>query len=224
MIMLKSMKHQKRVCLVRPKPDGENREGQFLDGIVSLGYPDLGDLRVGNEIKSYEKIFEFMKVYKEHNTSLSTTQVYNFATLPVGSIVVTPSIKTRDLHLLEIIKAYFFEESAIDDGNPHQLGVKHLKTVSRAIFSTDFQKMLNAAKKAVTEIRGQNAQAAIAVAYGDDAPLPQVLPLEIAQKIEQALLAMLESNNPEIRTKAALELLERGSEESKLRAIQILTF
>jgi hypothetical protein len=218
------MTEKVRVCLIRPLPHGIDRENDFVNGIISLGYPLVDDLREKQKILSKEEIMSRAKEpYGDRNISLVAHQIHNFATLPIGSIVVTPSLKSRDLHFLETVGEYYFEPDAKDDeiGNPHQIKVKLLKTVPRIIFSAAFQSMLNAAKKAVTEISGTNRDEALKVASEDILTVTAANPL--AQKIERTLLDLLSSNNSEIRHNAALELLEIGSEASKLKAVRILT-
>jgi hypothetical protein len=221
------MKTNRQACIVRAKPHGKDREDQFLiGGIASLGYPDLGNLRNSkSQILSFEEISQIMKVEYEdvNNISLATTQVFAFATLPIGSIILTPSIKTRDIHLLETTSEYYFDEKAKteDIGNPHQIRVKHLRTVARSVFPSEFQSMLNAAKKAVTKLQGRNEETVFALAYGNSPP-PSVLPEAVEAKIEKTLLGLLESDSREIRIQAAIKLLDSSSEKVKLRAIEIL--
>jgi hypothetical protein len=220
------MNIEKQVCIVRAKPHNIDREGQFeKGGIASLGYPDLGNLRKeNNQLRSYEEIQELVKAeYQDtHNVSLATTQIYAFITLPIGSVILTPSIKTRELHLLETTSEYFYAEDAYDEGNPHQIRVKHLKTVSRTLFPSEFQGMLNAAKKAVTKLGGQNQEMVLTVAYSQLTPQPRALPDDIAAKIEKTLLDLLESDSSEVRRRAAVQLLDSHSEVIKLKAIDIL--
>ena len=220
------MKTNRQACIVRAKPDGKDREEQFLSGgIASLGYPSLGDLRNSkNQILTYEEIFEIVdREYGDsHSVSLATTQIVAFANLPIGSIIVTPSIKTRDIHLLETTSEYYFDKTVpYDIGNRHQIRVKHLKTVSRAVFPTEFQNMLNAAKKAVTKLQGRNEETVFAVVDGNSTPL-DTLPEAVEAKIEQTLLGLLESDSREIRIQAAMKLLDSNSENVKLKAIEAL--
>ncbi len=221
------MKTNRQACVVRAKPDGKDKEEQFLSGrIASLGYPSLGDLRNSkNQILSHEEILEIVsKEYGDsHSVSLATTQIFAFANLPIGSIIVTPSIKTRDIHLLETTSEYYFDEKAMSDdvGNPHQIRVKHLKTVSRAVFPTEFQDMLNAAKKAVTKLQGRNEETVFAIVDGN-ALTPSTLPEAVEAKIEKTLLGLLQSDSRDIRTQAAVKLLDSASESTRLKAIEIL--
>ncbi len=222
------MKTNRQACVVRAKPDSKDQEEQFITGgVASLGYPDLGNLRNSKgKIMSFEEISKIVDEHygDTHNVSLSTTQIVAFANLPIGSIIVTPSIKTRDIHLLETTSEYYFDKTVPDDiGNPHRIRVKHLKTLSRTIFPPEFQAMLNAAKKAVTKLQGRNIETVFAVA---DGKFPQVnsLPQELEAKIEKTLLELLKSDSREIRTQAAIKLLDSSSEAVKLRAIEILKF
>jgi predicted Mrr-cat superfamily restriction endonuclease len=221
------MKKDKQVCIVRARPHGINREEQFLhDGVVSIGYPDLGNLQKNSdELRSREEILELIKgEYSDHSSSLAATQVYAFITLPIGSVILTPSIQTRNLHLFETISKYLFVEKFATEeiGNPHQIHVKHLKTVSRTVFPLEFQGVLNAAKKAVTKLSGQNQEMVLTVAYSDSSPQLRTLPDDVVAKIEKTLLGLLESDSREIRVQAAIKLLDSSSETLRLKAIDIL--
>ncbi len=220
------MKKNRQACVVRAKPDGKDREEQFLSGgIASLGYPSLEDLRNSkNQILSFDEIFAIMtREYGDsHSVSLATTQVFAFANLPIGSIIVTPSIKTRDIHLLETTSEYYFDKTVPDDvGNPHQIRVKHLKTVSREVFPIEFQDMLKAAKKAVTKLQGRNEETVFAVVDGNS-PTPKTLPEGVEAKIEKTLLELLESDSREIRIQAAMKLMDSNSESVRLKAIEAI--
>lgn len=110
--------------VVRPKPHGTNRLEEFLNqGIVALGWPDLGDLsRYGKEeIRSRIK-----EVYghSSHKLGQETGQIDRFVNeFSEGDLVIVPS--GGNVYIGEIESGYnYVEEKAPDEeGYPHQRDV-----------------------------------------------------------------------------------------------------
>jgi predicted Mrr-cat superfamily restriction endonuclease len=221
--------------VVRAKPDGRNQEAQFLNGIASIGYPHIGDLKkivtperlptqgeIFGRLRSIEKqLLDSGQMLESDRwiNSLAATQIHTFISMPIGSIILTPSLATRAIHLFETISEYFYEPTADNDdqGNPHRLHVKHLKTIERTVLSRELQSLLNAAKKAVTDI-SRLSDEIIKIAYAKQVSIIQETSQDFAAKADKVLLGLLESNSKEIRKQAALGLLDSSVEEIRLKA------
>jgi predicted Mrr-cat superfamily restriction endonuclease len=223
------MEENQRVCIVRAKPNNIDLEEEFLKaGIASIGWSEIDDLhnpQESNGLATWDEIFKKLKIeYKEEARSIHATQIYTFITLPIGAIIVSPSHKTRDVHLFEVVSSYVYDLNANTEsiGNPHQLRVKHLKTISRTAFPQELQGVLNAAKKAVTDI-SRFWEIVSTIAY-DDSPQNSFvgLPSSVAARVDATLLELLKSESGTIRMQAALGLLDNPSEEIRLQAALIL--
>lgn len=200
---------RKSAFVIRAKPHGTNREQQFLGGTASIGWPRTGSLK-GADRAAIERA---LKVgHSDSATSLSMSQIYNFVHLAVGSLVLTPSYETRDIHLFRTKSAYHYRKAWVEAGNPHTIAVEHLKTVSRDVFPEDVRKALLAAKKTVTDFsKYEAAISAIADARNLD-PGGHTATTEISGLREEAvrtLRELLSSKNERIRLQAALALVDQ---------------
>lgn len=233
------MNNNRLVYVVRAKPDGRNQEAQFLNGIASIGYPFIGDLKnivTHDRLPTQEEIFAKLRSIEKQLldsgqmlesdrwiNSLAATQIHTFISMPLGSIILTPSLATRAIHLFETISEYFYEPAADNDkqGNPHRLHVKHLKTIERNTLSLELQSVLNAAKKAVTDI-SRLSNEIVKIAYIEQVSTIQVTSQDFTEKADKVLLDLLESNSKDIRKQAALSLLDSSVEEIRLKAALVL--
>ncbi len=207
------MDSAKKIFVVRAKPHNINREDQFLGGTISIGWPTSESLNGKNR----DDLEEFLKKAYPDITSMSITQIHNFTTMPIGSIVLTPSYKNRDIHVFETIADYSYssEWSVEQIGNPHTINVKYLKTLERSHFSEIINRALLAAKKTVTNFSKYSDE--ILMSIGEDTPgIHDTKEFKSAQNFEteiearQTLKELLKSPDDEIRLKAALALLNKA--------------
>lgn len=137
-----------KILLVRCKPDGTEREDQFLEGIISIGWPTKESLKD----KSRSELENIIKKNNYDPSPLHITQIFNFITLPKGSVVLTPSIRNRDIHIFKTVTAYIHDPVRVEDGNPHTIRGEFIRTVSREMFSDQLQQSLKAARKTVSDL------------------------------------------------------------------------
>ncbi len=138
------------VFVVRAKPHGVDREDQFLSGIASLGFPGIGQLQNLGKAEILNRLrtpFE--------GDSLAATQIANFVALQPGAILLSPSYRTRAIHVFSVIGNYRYVAEWDNDetGNPHTLAVKLLATLERDVFSEAIQSALLSARKPVTNFK-----------------------------------------------------------------------
>lgn len=196
-----------KVVIVRAKPDGINREDQFLAGIVSIGWPTNTSLE-SKDRKAIEAILE--NAFPDLS-AISITQVCIFTKLSPGSIILTPSYKSRDIHIFRAISSYTFKSEWISEGNPHTVKVEHIKTVKRSEFSEIVNRALTAARKTVTNFDKYSKEILETLGNGKKPDVEKHPSLqcdtETIAAAHQALKELLKSDNEEIRLKAALALL-----------------
>ena len=146
----------------------------------------------------------------------SITQIHNFVHIPVGSIILTPSYKTRDIHIFETISNYSYIPEWSDEkiGNPHTIKANYLNTLSRNCFSEIINRALLAAKRTVTNFSKYSNEILLiidddATNFQDatDSKSFQTNGVEIEAR--QTLKELLKSSNEEIRLRAALALLNK---------------
>ncbi len=196
-----------RIFVVRSKPNGQDKEEDFIDGTLSVGWSEIGDLSG----KSKEDIKEDFNRKWDRAGRTELTQLYNFITIPIGSIVLTPSIMAPEVHIFETTSGYTYvkeRDDASGDGNPHQLSCKLLKTVQRGEFSDIVQRAFNASRRAVTnfskyypEIEGFLDGQEVSNNRSTD---------KYSDAAKDALMSLLNSEDEEIKYKAALALLKKS--------------
>lgn len=208
---------------VRCKPDNIPREDQFVKGFISIGWP-IGSTFEG---KSWEEIAEDLKnAYETDVKSLDVTQCYNFANIPAGSIILTPSLEDpRKIYVFKTLTPYEYVPDREADGNPHTIRSAMLKTVMRDTFTDQVQRSMTAARRTVTNFSKYadeiiNTIGPYVLDYETDelpAPPPIDNPLKKEEYMEDeksaakaALRELLNSDNEEIKLKAALALLEKN--------------
>ena len=206
------MNTTKKIFVVRAKPHGTDREDQFLAGTISIGWPTDESLR-GKDWYAIEKI---LKPAYPKITTMSITQVHNFVHIPIGSIILTPSYKNRDIHIFETISDYSYisEWSNEKIGNPHTIKVNYLKTLSRNQFSEIINRALLAAKRTVTNF-SKYSNEILMIIENDIANTKDTKGSKSTQENDaeiearRTLKELLKSSNEEIRLKAALALLDK---------------
>lgn len=197
--------------VVRCKPHDIIKEDEFLKGILSVGWPSIGDL-TGMTKEQIEPIFN--ETWPGHGP-IRLTQLYNFITIPVGSIVLTPSVYNRDVHLFLTTSGYFYNKdqdiksphiNTSDKGNPHQIIAKFIKTVPREDFTPKLQEALNAAKRTVTNFSSYIPEIEAIV---NNEPLKSVESSNIYRnEAIETLAKLLKSEDENIRLQAAINLLK----------------
>lgn len=216
---------KREAYLIRSKPDGRDREANFLDGELSIGWP-FGKSLKG---KTKEEISYQMKKKWPVISSLDVTQCYNFASIPKGSIVLTPSLKNpAKIHIFKTISTYIYKHEHESAGNPHHIFATHIKTVSRSEFSETFKRSMKAARRTVTVMSKYIDDILKTVGHDviDYEPDPAVL-----TKIEETEKTILTDKNKSCREqemnlsddKAAAravlkELLKSDDESTRLQA------
>ena len=101
----------KKIFVVRAKPHHHDREDQFLAGTISIGWPIEESLKG----KDWHEIRKLLKPTYPEIKKMSVTQVHNFVNMPIGSIILTPSYKNRDIHIFETISDYSYKSEWADD-------------------------------------------------------------------------------------------------------------
>lgn len=199
-----------KVFVVRAKPHGINREKQFLSGTISIGWPTQESLKNKNR----EELEKILKNVTPDITKMSITQVENFINIPVGSIILTPSYKNRDIHIFTTAEEYVYKPEWADNeiGNPHTIRVNYVKTLSRSHFSDIINRALLAAKKTITNFTKYSNE--IQMIIDGNKPCAQANSKSIklqehGENIEarKTLKELLQSSDDGIRLKAALALL-----------------
>lgn len=200
------------ILVVRSKPHGFDREKEFLNGVISIGWP-VGLSFAG---ASREEIASMLEAHGKY-TELEVSQIFNFVHLPPGSIILTPSTSTREVHVFAETKAYSYRpEMDIDPGqnqkwgNPHVIEAKHVRSVSREIFPENVQRALKAARKTVTRFTkyADDIREALARAAQGQATAPPLPEAELKREIVDALRGLLRSPNEDTKLRAALALKE----------------
>lgn len=206
------MENRKNVFVIRAKPHGTNREDQFLSGTISIGWPTKESL----EKMDWKAIEKTMKPLYPDISTISITQIHNFVRMPVGSIILTPSYKNRDIHVFETISGYSYipEWSTDEIGNPHTIKVNYLKTLIRDHFSETVNRALLAAKKTVTDFSKYSNEILLIISNEFEnaiCPKNEKASQEKDAELEarNTLKELLKSSNEEIRLKAALALLDK---------------
>ncbi|MBU4487265.1 MAG: hypothetical protein KKD38_10110 [Candidatus Delongbacteria bacterium] len=199
------------VYVVRCKPHNVIKEDEFLKGIISVGWPCIGDL-TGMSKKEIEPIFNAAWVGQG---PIRLTQLYNFITMPVGSIVITPSVYNRDVHLFVTTSGYYYNKDqdiannhvvGTSKGNPHQIRAKFIITVPREAFSTKLQESLNAAKRTVTNFSSYIPEIEAII---NNEPLKSMeSPNIYRDEAIETLAKLLKSEDENIRLQAAINLLK----------------
>lgn len=137
--------------IIRSKPHGKNRENEFKEGKISIGWP----CGVSLEHKNRSEISAILKSRYKDISEVSVSMVDLFVRMPVGSIVLTPSIQDRAfVHIFKTTSLYQYDATADSDqkGNPHFVEAIHLKTVARKDLPENVLQSLSGARKTLSQI------------------------------------------------------------------------
>jgi len=208
------------VYVVRALPHGVNKENEFLNGIISVGWPCLGDLS-GKKKEEIEPIFN--EAWPTHGPR-NLTQLYNFVTIPIGTIVLTPSKANRDIHIFVTTSSYYYNQdqdiesndapNPLGKGNPHQIKVDYLKTVTRNVFPANIQSALKAARRTVSNFSKYAVIIEAIVNKDCSKELKEETP-DYKLKAIETLKGLLDSKDDNIRLQAAINLMniEKGDKK-----------
>ncbi|QTA80887.1 Uncharacterized protein dnl_32020 [Desulfonema limicola] len=206
------------VYFLRSKPSGRDREEEFLKGELSIGWA------YGESFKNKDKeeIAVTMKKVWPDAGSLDFTQCYNFATIPIGSIVLTPSLKDpSNINVFKTISEYMYKPEFEDAGNPHQIKAILVKTVKRNSFSEPFKRSMQAARRTIT-IMSKYIDDILKTVGHDviDYEIDPYVPIETENtRNKSGKTEDLNLYNYKLSAKAALhELLKSDNDEIKLKA------
>ncbi|EMN4468569.1 MULTISPECIES: hypothetical protein [Aeromonas] len=196
--------------ILRCKPHGFNREQDFLEGRISIGWPGVGNL----DNKSREEVSELLGQKYGDLSQISVSMVDLFVNMPVGSIVLTPSIKDKaQVHIFKTSSAYQYDKSADNDerGNPHFINVTHVKTVSRANLPPAVIRSLSGARKTLSRISQYFDLLDEYISSDFDAE--SVVTYAVSEGKTEAfnvLYELLNSEDENVRLKAAIAILEHA--------------
>ncbi len=190
--------------ILRCKPHSKNREQEFLEGRISIGWPCGKSL----SNKSREEI---ARAY-EGLTETSVSMISLFVNMPVNSIVLTPSILDKSLvHIFKTVSAYQYDVDADNDdvGNPHYVSVELLKTVARNDLPPPVIRSLSGARKTLSQISKHYDILDEFICAGFEIEPTEHL-LNTGNKVEalNVLYELLTSENEEIRLNAAMGILK----------------
>ncbi len=192
--------------ILRAKPHNINREKQFLDGDISIGW-HCGQNLLNKSRKELEDILE-------HNypniSAINISQVEQFIKIPKGSIVLTPSISKKGfLHVFKTITLYTYrKENDIDGiGNPHMIRVEFLKTIEKTSLDKAIQKSLSGARKTVSNISQHSEKMDVFLKSKNSTPT--ISSNEGKKKALEVLEKLLDSDDEEIRLRASITLLDK---------------
>lgn len=140
-----------KAYILRAKPHGKNKENEFLNGRLSVGWPCGEDFKG----KSPEQLSPIITKHYPKITATSLSMVNLFVNMPVDAIVVVPSLQDRSLiHIFRTVTTYKYDGSADCDvkGNPHFVNAELLKTVVRSNLPKAVFNSLSGARKTLSSI------------------------------------------------------------------------
>jgi predicted Mrr-cat superfamily restriction endonuclease len=189
----------KNVYVVRAKPHYEDREDEFLSGMLSIGWPGIGDV----EGCDREEIRKRLIDSQDDPKALKITQIHNFINLPVGTIVLTPSIKNRDIHIFITTSGYKYNK-AHKEVNPHKIACRHVKTIDRESISGDLIRSINAGRKTVTNLSKFASE--VSELINERATKVEKEVNNFDKEIIKTLRDLLKSEDENVRLQAAINL------------------
>lgn len=196
--------------ILRCKPHGFNREQEFLDGRISIGWP----CGVSLESMSRTDISTLLAGKYRDLSEISVSMINIFVGMPIGSIVLTPSIKDKSqIHIFKTISTYQYDGSAdrSDPGNPHFISVEFLKTVTRANLPPAVIRSLSGARKTLSRI-SQHFEL-LDDYISSDFEVESESTIHTSENKEEALnvlYELLSSEDENIRLNAAIAILNCG--------------
>ncbi|USE70762.1 hypothetical protein CTT31_17205 [Pseudoalteromonas maricaloris] len=193
--------------ILRCKPHGFNREQEFLDGRISIGWPCGTSLAN----KSREEVAKTLAGRYADLSEISVSMVNLFVDMPANSIVLTPSISNKALiHIFKTTSVYQYDSDADqeDVGNPHYVTVELLKTVSRADLPPAVIRSLSGARKTLSQISQHYDLLDDYIVSGFEAEsAPEVTCSGNKAEALNVLYELLASENETIRLNAAIAIL-----------------
>lgn len=137
--------------ILRSNPRGQSLENDFKKGHISVGWA-CGESLGG---KNRQEISIILAKRYPDITGIAVSMVGLFVKMPIGSIVLTPSLEDKSrIHLLRTTSTYKYDPSADsnDKGNPHFIEAKYLKTVPKRSLPEAVLRSLSGAKKTLSRI------------------------------------------------------------------------
>jgi predicted Mrr-cat superfamily restriction endonuclease len=191
---------------MKTKPHGVERGAEFLrENYICIGWPGIGDLTHATKDIIRERLAE---VYKYEGQQLSTYLgfVNTFVrTMQEGDYVL---ISENEYVHLGIIGPYkYVEEFDNDiDGKCHQRKVNWLVTVQKSDLNAEVQELLRN-RGTVTQFKHPIAKAELDRLLNKNVPPKVSIPNEKISKALEIVYKAMESENEELRLKAAAILL-----------------
>lgn len=192
--------------ILRSKPSGYDRETQFKNGKISIGWAR------GCSFEGLNRN-QLSEVLGDKKSAITLSMVQLFVHMPIGSIILTPSLNNSNLiHILITKSTYKYDASADNKeiGNPHYIEANFLKTIPKKSLPNEVLHSLSGARKTLSRISQ----------YYD------VLTSFINRGFEvENEKIRLSSNSEEVKSEAirvVFELLSSQSEEIRLKAAALL--
>lgn len=197
--------------IMRSKPHGKNRETKFLEGYISIGWP-CGESLEG---KNKEGINSTISAKYPDIKPTSLSMIHHFVQMPIGSIVLTPSIKDKSLiHCFKTISTYKYDKNSDtgEIGNPHYIEVEYLKTVRRTDLPEAIINSLSGAQKTLSNISKHNDILNDFINNSSEKVLDILNEAERKKRVHNQLINMLyeltDSENENVRLGAIVAILE----------------
>lgn len=198
---------QSNIWLVRPMPHGTNQIKYFLEkNRIAIGYP----LRKQLDKVDYEEIRSLLTQYGwEEGVGYVNTFVH---LMKIGDKVVVPNNKV--VFIGELVSNYIYEplldKDEADSGFPHQREVKWYFG-KKPILRSDLSKELKASMRfpgAVADLTKHREVINMLLSKEPEKEIKDLSSLEV--KAINVIRELLESDDPEIRLKAAALVLNNN--------------
>lgn len=193
--------------ILRSKPSGYDRETQFKNGKISIGWARGCSFEGLTRNKLSEVLSD-----KTSATTLSMVQL--FVHMPVGSIVLTPSLENSNLIHILITKSTYKYDASSDNkeiGNPHYIEANFLKTIPKKSLPNEVLHSLSGARKTLSRISQYYDVLTSFINRGFDVEDEKIHSSsncdEMKSEAMKVVFELLSSQNEEIRLKAAALLL-----------------
>lgn len=188
----------KKYLLVRAKPHGEDKEKEFLNGCLSIGWPtDFSFEKLTRE----DLIENLPKDYLESKTAI--TQIENFINLKSGDIVLTPGISKRLIYIYEVTSPYQYQVQ--NEINPHTISAKLIKEISYDELPDQLRRSIKAGRRAVTNLTDYNKD--IELLFNEEFKTSKEINNDLKERSFEILKDLLDSENESIKLQAALGIL-----------------
>jgi len=137
--------------ILRAKPHDIDREEEFLEGRLSIGWPCNQSLEGADR----DQIKGILSSFYEGLSEVSISMVDLFVHMPKDAIILTPSLQDKTLiHLFKTTSNYKYDPLSDNEkaGNPHFINAIYLKTVVRNLLPKPVLKSLSGARKTLSRI------------------------------------------------------------------------